>query len=319
MPKRSTSGCADDKQSLPFMYLQQSDSHCRFPGGCAAFAAFVNHLGSEVKFVLDTGDTSFGSEGKDGPTTFRVLTEAERKFKAPFLHAIGNHDVMGEGNGEFDGLAAWTRNLGPLRWSFDYADVHFAGIDCFEEAMRPVVVNWLEKDFRAKSKGRRIVLCHHYPNPDGDRFHALLKDYNVQLVQAGHNHASKFWDDWYAAHGHGVRLQAAGQLQRNGRHARRRVAGLLLPGLQRQVLRPFAALPDELGNGRFADERTKAFRQASPRRKPGPFGPRGANRGLDDEVPHPGPDRSRRRPAQSVCGWDRNRRPWRSPSRATTW
>lgn len=141
-------GLRDDKQSLPFMYLQQSDSHCRFPGGCAAFAAFANHLGSEVKFVLDTGDTSFGPEGKDGPTTFRVLTEAEKKFKAPFLHAIGNHDVMGEGNGEFDGLAAWTRNLGPLRWSFDYADVHFAGIDCFEEAMRPVVVDWLEKDFR---------------------------------------------------------------------------------------------------------------------------------------------------------------------------
>ncbi|MCE5327144.1 MAG: metallophosphoesterase [Planctomycetaceae bacterium] len=188
-------GLREDKQSLPFMYLHHSDSHCRFPGGCDVFAEFVNGLGSEVKFVLDTGDTSFG-ESPQGQT-FAVLTEAEKKFKIPFMHTIGNHDVVAPGKPEIEGHGAWTKDLGPMRWSFDYADVHFTGIDCYEEAVRPEVVEWLERDFKAQPKGKRIILSYHYPNPDGGKFHKLLKDYNVQLIHAGHNHASIYWN-WHA-------------------------------------------------------------------------------------------------------------------------
>ncbi|MCE5277044.1 MAG: metallophosphoesterase [Planctomycetaceae bacterium] len=189
-------GLREDKQALPFMYLQHSDSHCRFPNGCDAFAEFVNSLGSDVKFVLDTGDTSFG-ESPQGQT-FAVLTDAEKKFKVPFLHVIGNHDVVAPGKPELEGHGAWTKDLGPMRWAFDYADVHFVGIDCYEEAVRPEVVEWLERDFKAQPKGKRIILSYHYPNPDGAKFHKMLKDYNVQLIHAGHNHQSIYWMNWPA-------------------------------------------------------------------------------------------------------------------------
>lgn len=191
-------GLRAEAQAMPFVYLHHSDSHCRFPGGCDAFAAFVNGLGPDVRWVLDTGDTSFGEETPGGKTTFRVLAEAEKKFKPPFFHAIGNHDYVPGEDPELVGYAAWTRDMGPLRWSFDYADLHVVGIDNFDEAVKPATVDWLEKDFARQPAGKRIVLGYHYPNPDGGKFHRLLKDYRVQLVHAGHNHTQQTWTDWHA-------------------------------------------------------------------------------------------------------------------------
>ena len=96
-----------------------------------------------------------------------------------------------------DPLAGWgrrTKFLGPVRWSFDYADVHFLGLDYMEktakgyEDMIPhVAVQFLEKDLAAAPKGARVVILVHCYDASADFFQALHK-FKVTYLCCGHTH-----------------------------------------------------------------------------------------------------------------------------------
>lgn len=174
-------GLRDDEQKLPFLYLHHSDSHGAFPNGCDDFAAFANDLGSDLKFIFDTGDSSLG------------LTPAEKKFHVPFFHTIGNHDMSPEESPDLYGYGAWTKSIEPIRWSFDYAGIRFAGLDVIEG--NACGADWIEKDLRSVPKGGRVILFWHYPNPETPpKFLKMLQDYKVEMSHAGHNHAYVNWD-----------------------------------------------------------------------------------------------------------------------------
>ena len=178
-----------DEQKLPFIYLHHTDSHGDFVKSHEDFARFVNALG-EVKFIFDTGDTSWPLEG---------LLKAESQFEAPFFHAIGNHDINNSDNPPPDlkDYGAWTRVLGPVRWSFNYAGIHVASTDVtggLEGTHTPA--DWLERDLKGLPAGTRIILAYHYPNPyNSEKFLRLLKDYKIEMIHAGHNHAYMYWGD----------------------------------------------------------------------------------------------------------------------------
>ena len=181
----------EDRQALPFIYMHITDDHGGFAGSHKDFAAFLDNLGGEVKFVVNTGDMG-------GP---KAMADAEKSFKAPFFHAIGNHDTHGDDTAPPDerGYAPYTAHLGPVRWSFDYAGVHFAGVDVPDPTALAIVADWLERDLKPVAPGTRIVLFYHYPNPAGcAKFLKVIRDHKVALIHAGHNHAYQYWEHFAA-------------------------------------------------------------------------------------------------------------------------
>jgi len=167
-----------DVQKLPFVYMHMTDAHEFFNNGEPAFAKFVNAMPADVKFIIDTGDS------------FRPRS-VEEQFNRLFISTVGNHDTWEAPNPPPEGVyGMWTDRLGPVRWSFDHAGIHFVGVDVIGEFKAEAMVKWLEKDLSGVSKNTRIVLGLHYPDLGGNGiFSRLLKDYKVELVHAGHNHA----------------------------------------------------------------------------------------------------------------------------------
>ena len=177
-----------DKQTLPFMYFQITDDHGDFQHDHTRFAKFVNGIAGEVKFVLETGDTG----------TPALVAATKKKFNVHFFHAIGNHDVHPDKTTGDAGYGPYMKHLGPVRWSFDYASVHFVGVDVTQHASQ-TTADWLEKDLNGRPRNSRVILSFHYPSPVGcPKFIKLLRDHKVTMIHAGHPHTYTVWDNWHA-------------------------------------------------------------------------------------------------------------------------
>lgn len=172
-----------DGRGLPFSYLHMSDPHEHFNHAHMDFAKFVNGLPADVRFILDTGDS------------YRPKS-AEDPFKLLFFSTVGNHDTWEGPDVPPDGIyAQWTNRLGPVRWSFDHAGIHFVGVNVIDETKSEAMIDWLEKDLAAVATGKRVVMGYHYPDPTGnERFSRLLAKHKVEIIHAGHNHAYSWRD-----------------------------------------------------------------------------------------------------------------------------
>jgi hypothetical protein len=116
-------------------------------------------------------------------------------------------DAQGLGYGWF------TLMMGPLRWSFDYAGVHFVGLDFNNQGkdgkwnwgVPPSAVDWLQADLARVPAGRRVLLFVHYIDSPDKRFAELVRS-RVTQVFAGHTHteSTKPWS--------GVPLTLSGSL-----------------------------------------------------------------------------------------------------------
>lgn len=177
-------GLREETQKTPFTYLHMTDPHEFFNSGNADFLGWMNAMPADVKFMFDTGDS------------FRPK-EVEKPYRIPFITAVGNHDTWESDKpnpiADEDGYGPFTKRLGPARWSFDFAGIHFVGVDVIEERKVKAMVDWLEKDLSHVRPGARVVMAYHYPDPGGDaRFEKLLRDYKVELIMGGHNHTYGF-------------------------------------------------------------------------------------------------------------------------------
>jgi 3',5'-cyclic AMP phosphodiesterase CpdA len=118
----------------------------------------------------------------------------------PFVSVAGNHDVF-----DLDSEAVWKERIGPLYFSFDYGNSHFICLNS-EEAephgredngtISAEQIDWLRADLQAHKGAQNIFVFLHKPffmaddYPDGNwaEVHALLKEYPVRAVFAGHWH-----------------------------------------------------------------------------------------------------------------------------------
>ncbi len=182
----------DDDQPLPFAFLQVSDDHAAgWPYN--TFGPPAARLKPMLRFLVNTGDTGDCS----------VSHKNALKFPVPVMTVPGNHDIFNHGPQRFlqdpmAGNGAYTRSLGPVRWSFDYAGVHFAGMDWMDPSI-PVEINgnvsqvaaeWLEKDLRLVKPGTRIFVFVHFPS-GCDKYYEVIAKYKVSQVFAGHIHEYK--------------------------------------------------------------------------------------------------------------------------------
>ena len=195
-------GLRTDEQKIPFAMVQTTDPHNNFTGELSQwFRDEVSRLKNSVKFAIVTGDLGYaGFDNAD--VMFGTIQGFTRSFPIPMFHTPGNHDIVAihtvdwKKQTELHGSGAYTKYLGPIRWSFDYAGCHFVGLDwVFEEkdgklegGMPPVCIEWLEKDFARLKPGTRIFpFCHSQWCPQ-EKFYDLLRKHKMELFLAGHSH-----------------------------------------------------------------------------------------------------------------------------------
>lgn len=190
----------EERQRLPFTIVHGTDPHNDF-GDSHAFRDDVERMGGKVHCCVITGDLSY--IGRESAKSFVSISKFTRAFPVPMLHTPGNHDIADIHTTRWSeqddraGYGLYTRYLGPLRWSFDYAGVHVVGLDWaritedgkLQTGVPDVVIAWLKKDLGQLKSGTRIVLFmhHHYRHGD-DRFWDVLVEHKVELLLAGHSH-----------------------------------------------------------------------------------------------------------------------------------
>lgn len=195
-------GLREDGQSLPFSFLHISDDH---GNGWAIDGLFAPRVGElpTVKLAFHTGDMGYaGVAGADA--MFSGLGRKGRNFPVPMFFSAGNHDMCKDADrdsGPLAGAGGFTKYLGPIRWSFDYAGIHFVSIDWWDPDLKehaegsapPIAVAWLDADLSAVKPGTRTILLIHFPS-GGQDYYDVIARHNVAMIFGGHNHRHAFYD-----------------------------------------------------------------------------------------------------------------------------
>jgi hypothetical protein len=193
-------GLRRDAQKLPFTIAHGSDPHNNMAGGCNWYRDEIAQMKESVKFCIITGDLGYaGIKGAD--LMFTSIRNFTQSFPIPMFHTPGNHDLVGIHTPDglraepLYGSGAYTKYLGPVRWSFNYADVHFIGLDWarpdhgkLQTGIPQVAINWLENDLKQLKPGTRVYLFIHSAYAPGTTFWDIAVKYKFDLVLAGHSH-----------------------------------------------------------------------------------------------------------------------------------
>ncbi len=194
----------EQKQGLPFTFAHGSDPHDNVCGG-DLFAADIANMAERVKFCVMTGDLGY-ADRKSAEKMFTSLRDATLRFPIPMLHAPGNHDICDMHTTKWSeqdplaGYGPYTKYLGPLRYSFTFADIHFVALDWaritpdgkLQTGVPDTVIDWVKKDLAQIKPGTRtFVFMHHDFRHDDDRFWDVLVGHKIELVIAGHSHRNK--------------------------------------------------------------------------------------------------------------------------------
>ncbi|MCE5328243.1 MAG: metallophosphoesterase [Planctomycetaceae bacterium] len=220
-----------DTQALPFVFAFASDPH---DGGKSehseAFRRDVADLGC-VKLGIFGGDYGYSDTTGDYAAIEASYTSWAKymtTLPAPFFCTQGNHDLAAtlaeagakaaadaarakarmlrqpepmvklppppDRTNPLYAYGAYTKHLGPPRWSFSYGGVHFVGLDwatkkgeAYEEGVSSTAVKWLAEDLARVPAGQRILVFTHFPMGD-EGLWPLLAKHKVTQIFAGHTH-----------------------------------------------------------------------------------------------------------------------------------
>lgn len=177
---------------------------------------FVSHVNlfQDVDFVLHGGDISDFGLVKE----FRWVNEILSELKAPYLTAVGNHDLLANGK------KVYTEMYGEYNYAFDYGDFRFIILDTnsreYEFNGRVPDLEWLQRMLDENTENRSVVVASHVPPWDGDfddnleqaYAEILANDPNVVLSLHAHTHSfldREFYND-------GVRYFVTTTVQKEG-------------------------------------------------------------------------------------------------------
>jgi len=154
-----------------------------------------------VTFAVCGGDLGYLGFG-NADEAYTSIQKFTHEFPVLMLHCIGNHDVVGiHGKWwsvphELAGNGAFMKYLGPIRWSFDAAGIHFVGMDWglidekghMQCGLAESAIDWLEKDLKALPQGTPVYFLNHQAWSPHPRFYEILAKYGVRLCLGGHSH-----------------------------------------------------------------------------------------------------------------------------------
>ncbi len=198
-----------EEQKLPFTFVHGTD--CHVPrGGPEKFLGFrrdMAALADELQFCILTGDLVNLADSHSyaqGKQQYDFFAEHAANFPVPLYCIPGNHDIAGVRDGDqsrdrtepFYGYGAFTRRVGPLRWCFDYAGIHFVGIDFnhkddsgWQWGVPESAVRWLESDLERLPEDTRVFLFVH--SPEGEALNELIETGRFECVFKGHDHRDR--------------------------------------------------------------------------------------------------------------------------------
>jgi len=192
-----------DEQTLPFSFVHASDPHNSFGDAISQrWRDEVRQLGTTPKFAIVTGDLGYAEPG-NADAMFGSVQNYSRAFPIPMFVTLGNHDIVGVMSPEWNkptdihGSNAFTKYLGPLRWSFTYAGVHFMGHDWAELDEKGhlsggtcrAAISWFKQELARLKPGTRVFLfAHSHWSPHEKEIFELLRQYKTELYLAGHSH-----------------------------------------------------------------------------------------------------------------------------------
>ena len=196
-------GLSKAEQKLPFAVVHGTDPHDAFRRQFNTnWANDMKRMGGLLKFAVVTGDLGYmGPDNAD--KDFADLRKFTREFPVPMFHTVGNHDVVGihskdvwKKPGDVYGNGAFTKYLGPVRWSFSYAGVHFVGMDwariekdgSLQLGFPDVAVDWFEQDLKLLPPNTRTFFFSHQFSTPNPNFFPLCQANNVELILSGHAH-----------------------------------------------------------------------------------------------------------------------------------
>jgi hypothetical protein len=191
----------------------------------AVHAALSEVAALEPTFVVSTGDLVLESNLAPPEVVerwMRFYREETRALGIPFYETIGNNEIAGSENEDFDesdpryGKAVFQASFGPSYFAFDRGPFHFVALDTHWrlgdpddadgwviDRMSQRMARWLEADL-ARHRDRVLVVLNHepfvfdpqWPFPeDPDQVaddQGLFARYGVDYVLAGHTHFNGF-------------------------------------------------------------------------------------------------------------------------------
>ena len=225
-------GLRNNKQSLPFMFVHATDPHV-WRGGKNKFLQFrsdVNDMAGCLKFAFLTGDLIDLADRQDPSIVNRQLlffNEQAKNFPVNLFCTAGNHDVVGIrpdrpgswGPNDPNYTYRWyTRDVGPLRWSFNYAGIHFVGLDykqrspdgSWYDGIPQIAVDWLAEDLAPLPQGTRIFIFVHFQS---DNIATLVQQYGVEHIFRGH---TQFFWGFVRSTWNGADVSDAGSISQMG-------------------------------------------------------------------------------------------------------
>lgn len=207
--KKVNFGLRKDIQKLPFLFIHATDAHVP-RGGKNRFITFrkeMKLLADKVAFCIMTGDNVDNADvhsPKVAGGEYAFLAEETKDFPVPIFCVPGNHAPAGvntktgwDKDDPMYGYGLYWKHVGPMRWSFNYAGIHFAGIDYMDKAdekwtkgIPASAVAWLADDIRQLKPGTSIYLFVH--DPRGSKaFDKLTKKHKLTNIFAGHSHTDE--------------------------------------------------------------------------------------------------------------------------------
>lgn len=204
-------GLRPQEQTLPFVFIHGTDAHVPREGK-ARFQLFrreIEAMKGQLPFAVLTGDLTEASDSQtydQARAAFGFLGEQLAEFPVPLFCLTGNHDMAGvnakpawDPHPADQGYGFYTRVVGPLRWSFDYANIHFVGVD-FNHPVNgkwgwgppASAVQWLDRDLDQVPASRRIFLFVHSPM-DTNGLAEVVRKHPVTQIFHGHDHQDRAW------------------------------------------------------------------------------------------------------------------------------
>lgn len=199
-------GVKPQEQKRPFDFVHITDLH--WVGGKLYddFRQDMKDGGDSLKFIINTGDMWTANHFDP-----KIAWEREGKCKAvmeglpmPWRATAGNHDLIDAhaltcGWKKTDhgyGYQLYWEMYGPLRWSFNYAGVHFIGVDMMERdaddnasyGATKEALGWLAKDLATTPKDMPVYLLGHC---FADKWLPLLEKANFRGVFYGDGHEDR--------------------------------------------------------------------------------------------------------------------------------
>ena len=190
------------KQSFEFAVLGDTQS----PADLSDFTKILGNLDKkDLSFMIHVGDLiDESSKFKQWDDTLNVLSQYSNIRSTDLVAALGNHEYMGDANGQLAKAILNSPENGPEAdkggtYSVDYNNMHISVLGYTDDTeILNKQLEWLKQDVTNSDKPWKILVTHkppYYTNPFGgnelmkQKLPPVVDELGIDIVFSGHDHS----------------------------------------------------------------------------------------------------------------------------------